>query len=304
MLALQGILRTTRAVGLARNVLRTSSYSTAAAPQPIVQPDIHFNKLFINNEWVDARSGKTFPTINPATEEIITHVAEADKADVDIAYEAAKKAFQLGSPWRTMDASERGRLINKLADLIERDMVYLASLETLDNGKPFHVAMAADLPLSIKCYRYYAGWSDKIEGKTIPIDGDFLCYTRHEPIGVCGQIIPWNFPLLMQAWKLGPALASGCTVIMKVAEQTPLTALYVAELIKEAGFPPGVVNILPGYGPTAGDAVASHPGIEKVAFTGSTEVGKIIQRRAADNLKKVTLELGGKSPNIVLKDCD
>lgn len=304
MFALRGICKPTRAWALGKTLRNTGLYSTAAAPQPIVQPDIHFNKLFINNEWVDARSGRTFPTINPATEEIITHVAEADKADVDIAYEAANEAFRLGSPWRTMDASERGRLLNRLADLIERDIVYLASLESLDNGKPFQVALAGDLALTLKCYRYYAGWADKIEGKTIPIDGDFFCYTRHEPVGVCGQIIPWNFPLLMQAWKLGPALAAGCTVLMKVAEQTPLTALYVANLIKEAGFPPGVVNILPGYGPTAGAAIAAHPGIEKVAFTGSTEVGKLIQTAAADNLKKVTLELGGKSPNIVLADCD
>ncbi|XP_030830092.1 aldehyde dehydrogenase, mitochondrial [Strongylocentrotus purpuratus] len=304
MFALRGMLRPSRAAALAKTLRSTGLYSTAAAPQPIVTPDIHFNKLFINNEWVDAQSGKTFPTINPATEDVITHVAEADKADVDIAYHAANEAFRLGSPWRTMDASDRGRCLNKLADLIERDQVYLASLETLDNGKPFQVAMAGDVALTMKCYRYYAGWTDKIEGKTIPIDGNFFAYTRHEPIGVCGQIIPWNFPLLMQAWKLAPALASGCTVVMKVAEQTPLTALYIASLIKEAGFPEGVVNILPGYGPTAGAAVASHPGMEKVAFTGSTEVGKIIQTAAADNLKKVTLELGGKSPNIVMADCD
>lgn len=276
----------------------------SAVPQPQTNPDIHCNKLFINNEWVDAASGKTFETINPSTEEVITNVAEADKVDVDIAVKAANEAFRLGSPWRTMDASERGNLMNRLADLMERDRAYLASLETLDNGKPYQVSFAADLALSINHYRYYAGWADKIHGNTIPADGSIFAYTRQEPVGVCGQIIPWNFPLLMQAWKLGPALAAGCCVVMKVAEQTPLTALYVAKLIKEAGFPPGVVNILTGFGPTAGGAVASHPDIVKVAFTGSTEVGRIVQETASANCKKVTLELGGKSPNVVLADVD
>ncbi len=204
-----------------------------------------------------------------------------------------------------MDASKRGVLLNKLADLIERDREYLARLETLDNGKPFKDSFNADLVLTIKCYRYYAGWADKVHGKTIPTDGDVFTYTRHEPVGVCGQIIPWNFPLVMQAWKLGPALCCGNTVVMKVAEQTPLTALYVAQLSKEAGFPPGVINIVPGYGPTAGAAISSHPKVDKVAFTGSTEVGHLIQQAAgASNLKRVTLELGGKSPNIVLADAD
>ena len=230
--------------------------------------EVKYNKLFINNEWVGALSGKTFPTLNPCTEEVICHVAEGDKADVDLAVKAAREAFKLNSPWRTMNASDRGQLIFKLANLIERDQKYLADLETLDNGKPAHIALAADLGLTIKCFRYYAGWTDKIEGKTIPIDGDFFCYTRHEPIGVVGQIIPWNFPLLMQAWKLAPALAAGNTVVMKPAEQTPLTALYVAQLIKEAGFPPGVVNVIPGYGPTAGAAISEHMDIDKVAFTG------------------------------------
>merc|ERR1711934_1057333 len=227
-----------------------------------------------------------------------------DKADVNIAVKAASEAFRLGSPWRTMDASRRGELLNKLADLLERDAVHLASLETLDNGKPYVMSMGADVALSVKCYRYFAGWADKNHGKVIPIDGNFMTYTRHEPVGVCGQIIPWNFPLLMQAWKLGPALATWNTVVMKLAEQTPLTGLYIAQLIKEAGFPAGVVNIVPGYGPTAGAAIANHPKVDKVAFTGSTEVGKIIQRAAADNIKRVTLELGGKSPTIVLADAD
>jgi len=278
--------------------------SAAALPQPIVTPDVKHTGIFINNEWHQSVSGRTFPTINPATGEIITQVQEGDKADVDKAVKAASEAFSLGSPWRTMDASVRGELLNKLADLIERDATYLASLETLDNGKPFVMSFLADVALSVKCYRYYAGWADKNHGKTIPIDGDFMSYTRHEPVGVCGQIIPWNFPLLMQAWKLGPALAMGNTVVMKLAEQTPLTGLHIADLIREAGFPAGVVNVVPGYGPTAGSAIANHPDVDKIAFTGSTEVGKIIQRAAADNIKRVTLELGGKSPTIVLADAD
>src|SRR5271170_3800220 len=196
-------------------------------------------------------------------------------------------------------------MLNRLADLIERHADELALLESLDNGKPYQVAKAADLPLSIACYRYYAGWADKLQGKTIPIAGNYFCYTRHEPVGVVGQIIPWNFPMLMQAWKLGPALATGNTVVMKPAEQTPLSALRIGELIVEAGFPAGVVNILPGYGPTAGAAIARHMDVDKVAFTGSTEVGKLIMQAAgASNLKRVTLELGGKSPNIVFADAD
>lgn len=281
-----------------------AALSTAPLPAPVEKPDIRYTGIFINNEWQESASGKTFPTINPATEEIIADVQEGDKPDVDRAVKAATQAFKLNSPWRTMDASDRGRLMNRLADLIERDAGYLASLETLDNGKPYNMSFYADLALTIKCFRYYAGWADKNHGKVIPADGNFLCYTRHEPVGVCGQIIPWNFPLLMQAWKLGPALATGNTCVMKLAEQTPLTGLYIGQLIKEAGFPEGVVNIIPGYGPTAGAAIATHPGVDKVAFTGSTEVGKIIQRAAADDIKKVTLELGGKSPTIVLADAD
>lgn len=250
-------------------------------------------------------SGKTFPTINPATGKKICDVQEGDKADVDKAVKAARNAFKIGSIWRTMDASQRGHLLYKLADLIERDREYLARLETLDNGKPYKDAYDTDLSLTIKCYRYYAGWSDKIQGKTIPVDGSFLCMTRHEPVGVCAQIIPWNFPLLMQAWKLGPALCAGNTIVLKTAEQTPLTANYVAALSVEAGFPPGVINVVPGYGPTAGAALSSHPDVDKVAFTGSTEVGQIIKQAAgASNLKRVTLELGGKSPNIIMADAD
>jgi aldehyde dehydrogenase (NAD+) len=268
------------------------------------QVRISATKLLINNRWVPAESGKTFATINPSTGEEICQIAEADAADVEKAVKAARHAFEHG-PWRKMPASERGRLINRLADLIETHADELARLESVDNGKPFTIAKAVDVAATVGCFRYFAGWSDKIHGKTIPIDGDYFCYTRHEPVGVVGQIIPWNFPMLMLAWKLAPALATGNTVIMKPAEQTPLSALRIGELLLEAGFPEGVVNMLPGYGPTAGAAIANHMDVDKVAFTGSTEVGHLIMRAAADsNLKRVTLELGGKSPNIVFADTD
>jgi len=276
-----------------------------ALPAPHKNPEIKYTQLFINNEFVNAESGKTFPTYNPCTEEVICQVQEGDKADVDKAVKAAQAAFALDSSWRTMDASDRGKLLLKLADLMERDRAYLASLETLDNGKPYTHAFYGDLQLSIDCYRYYGGYADKIHGKVIPTTGNFFSYTRHEPVGVCGQIIPWNFPLLMQAWKLAPALACGNVSVLKPAEQTPLTALYVAALIKEAGFPPGVVNVITGYGPTAGAAISEHMDIDKVAFTGSTEVGGLILKASAtSNLKRTTLELGGKSPNIIFADCD
>lgn len=278
----------------------TAPTGSSAAPQVKLGP----TKLLINGEWVAAASGKTFATRNPATEEVIANVAEGDAADVDMAVKAARRAFEEG-PWSKMSATERGKLLMKLADLIDANKKDLAALETLDNGKPFGDSLKADLPLTSACYRYYGGWADKIHGKTIPINGPYFCYTRHEPVGVVGQIIPWNFPLLMQAWKLGPALAAGCTVVLKVAEQTPLSALRIGELIMEAGFPPGVVNIVPGYGPTAGQALARHMDVDKVAFTGSTEVGHLIMKYAAEsNLKRVTLELGGKSPNIVFADTD
>uniref|UniRef100_A0A8C7LFG0 Aldehyde dehydrogenase 1 family, member A2 n=1 Tax=Oncorhynchus kisutch TaxID=8019 RepID=A0A8C7LFG0_ONCKI len=264
-----------------------------------------FDQIFINNEWQDSVSGKTFPVYNPASGEQICEVQEAEKADVDKAVQAARLAFTLGSVWRRMDASERGRLLAKLADLVERDSAYLATIESMDSGKPFLPTLFVDLQGTIKTLRYYAGYADKIHGTSIPMDGDYLSFTRHEPIGVCGQIIPWNFPLMMTAWKLGPALACGNTVVLKPAQQTPLTCLYIGSLVKEAGFPPGVVNILPGFGPTAGAAIASHMGIDKVAFTGSTEVGKRIQEAAGkSNLKRVTLELGGKNPNIIFADAD
>ncbi|RZF34967.1 hypothetical protein LSTR_LSTR010059 [Laodelphax striatellus] len=281
----------------------TSSYSSAV-PQPIVSPEINLTGIFINNEWKNAASGKTFPTINPATGEIIANVQQGQKADIDRAVEAANKAFKLNSPWRTMDASERGRLIYRLADLIERNATYLASLETLDNGKPYSQSYGVDINLSVKVLRYYAGWADKNHGKVVPMDGPFFSYTRHEPVGVCGQIIPWNFPILMMAWKLAPCLATGNTLVLKPAEQTPLTALYIAQLSKEAGFPDGVINVVPGFG-DAGEALVQHHHVDKVAFTGSTEVGKKIKQGAgATNLKRVTLELGGKSPNIILEDSD
>src|SRR5438270_6150563 len=279
--------------------------ATVLTPPPSTAVNIQQTKILIDNRFVDSVSGKTFETINPATGEVLAKVAEADAADVDLAVKAARKAFHAKSLWRRMSASDRGKLLNKLADLIEENADELALLESIDNGKPRHVARTADLPLVIACYRYYAGWADKIQGKTIPISGEYFCYTRHEPVGVVGQIIPWNFPLLMQAWKLAPALACGNTIILKVAEQTPLSALRVGELMIEAGFPEGVINILPGYGPTAGGAIARHMDIDKVAFTGSTEVGHLIMKAAAEtNLKRVTLELGGKSPNIVFADAD
>jgi aldehyde dehydrogenase (NAD+) len=277
-----------------------------ATATTVIEPKIKISatKLLIGNKWVDSLSGKTFPTINPATGEVITQVAEADAADVDKAVGAARAAFEKG-PWRKMTASQRGLLLYRLGDLIEKNIEELAQLESLDNGKPYQVALAADLPLTIACYRYYAGWADKIQGKTIPVQGRYFCYTKHEPVGVVAQIIPWNFPLLMQAWKLGPALSCGCTVVMKPAEQTPLSALRVAELALEAGFPEGVLNMLPGYGPTAGAALARHMDVDKVAFTGSTEVGHLVMKAAAEsNLKRVTLELGGKSPNIIFADAD
>ena len=282
--------------------------TTAAAPSRVSSRKspvkIRQTKMLIDGKWVDSASGRTFETINPATGDVIAHVAEGDAPDIDKATKAARKALEKG-PWKKMSARERGACIYRLADLIEQNKDELAKLESLDNGKPLKDAQAADLPLVIDCYRYYAGWADKIEGKTIPINGPYFCYTRHEPVGVVGQVIPWNFPLLMQAWKWGPALAAGCTTVLKPAEQTPLSALRVGELAMEAGIPAGVVNIVPGFGETAGAAIAEHMDIDKVAFTGSTEVGKLIMQAAGrSNLKRVTLELGGKSPNIVFADSD
>jgi phenylacetaldehyde dehydrogenase len=263
-------------------------------------------RLLIDGKWVDAQSGRTFPVYNPATGEVLDECAAGEKADIDLAVKAARRAFERG-PWSRLTPGQRSQLIWKLADLIEDHLDEFAQIESLDNGKPLSVARVADVPLAVDLFRYMAGWATKIDGQTLStsqLGTDFFAYTLREPIGVVGQIIPWNFPLLMAAWKLGPALATGCTVVLKPAEQTPLSALRLGELIEEAGFPPGVVNIVTGYGETAGAALAAHPDVDKVAFTGSTEVGKLIVQAAAGNLKKVSLELGGKSPNIVFGDAD
>jgi aldehyde dehydrogenase (NAD+) len=277
--------------------------ATALEPTTFALPEVRQTQLLIGGKWQDAVSGKTFATVNPATEETIAEVAEGDAADIDLAAKAARAAFETG-PWAKMDARDRGKLMTKLANLIEDNFDELAALESLDNGKPICDARAADLPLVIDCLHYYAGWADKIHGDTIPIRGDYFCYTRREPLGVCGQIIPWNFPMLMAAWKWGPALAAGCTIVMKPAEQTPLTCLRMAELALEAGFPPGVINVVPGYGPTAGAALVKHPGVDKIAFTGEHCTAQIIMADAAQTLKRLTFELGGKSPNIVFADAD
>jgi phenylacetaldehyde dehydrogenase len=266
-------------------------------------------QLFINGRWVDAASGKTFETPNPATGETLATVAEGDAEDIDRAVRAARKAFEDG-PWSSMTPSDRGRVIWRIGDLILEHVDELAQLETLDNGKPLTVATAADVPLAADLFHYMAGWATKIEGNSINISvpyapgANFHAYTLREPVGVVGQIIPWNFPLLMAAWKLGPALATGNCVVLKPAEQTPLSALRLAELMAEAGIPDGVVNVVTGFGETAGAALAAHDDVDKVAFTGSTEVGRLIIQAAAGNLKKLTLELGGKSPNIVFADVD
>ena len=307
--------KTTATSAVATSSLPSSSSSSAAAAAAAAEAvaatggdntvvPLHTG-LFIGNAFVPSISRRTFDVEDPSTGEIICCVAESDAADVEVAVQAAERAFEIGSEWRTMDASFRGELLYRLADLVERDREFLAALETRDNGKPYSDSFNVDLALVIKCFRYYAGWCDKIQGKTIPIDGPYFCYTRHEPIGIVGQIIPWNFPALMCAWKLAPALACGCCIVLKPAEQTPLTALHLAALVAEAGFPAGVVNVLPGYGATTGAAISGHPRIHKVAFTGSTPVGKLVMQAAAQsNCKAVTLELGGKSPNIVFDDAD
>jgi phenylacetaldehyde dehydrogenase len=262
-------------------------------------------KLFINGEWVAAKSGKTFPVEDPATEETIAHAPAGDKADIDLAVEAARRAFETG-PWSRISPAERSRLVWRLADLLEQHSDEFAELEALDNGKPVTNARQGDVRGSIEMFRYMAGWATRLNGETIPVSspGNWHAYTLREPVGVVGQIIPWNFPLMMAAWKLAPALAAGCTIVLKPAEQTPLSALRFGELIQEAGIPDGVVNIVTGFGETAGAALAEHPDVDKIAFTGSTEVGKLIVRAAAGNLKRVSLELGGKSPAVVFPDAD
>ncbi|KAI7741379.1 hypothetical protein M8C21_000839 [Ambrosia artemisiifolia] len=283
-----------------------SRFSTAAAlEEPITPPvTIEHIKLLINGQFVDAASGKTFPTLDPRTGQLIANVAEGDIEDVNRAVAAARKAFDEG-PWPRMTAYERSKILLRFADLVEKNADEIAALEAWDNGKPYEQATSDEIPLFIRLFRYYAGWADKIHGLTIQADGPHHVQTLHEPIGVAGQIIPWNFPLLMFSWKVGPALACGNTIVLKTAEQTPLSALYVARLFHEAGLPPGVLNIVSGYGPSAGAALASHMDVDKLAFTGSTQTGKIVLGLAAkSNLKPVTLELGGKSPFIVCEDAN
>lgn len=267
------------------------------------------HKLLIGGQWAEAASGKTFPVYNPATDEVIAQVAEGGKEDIDRAVKAARRALDSG-PWARMTPSERGRIIWKIGDLLLDNLEEFAQLESLDNGKPITVARAADVPLAADLFHYMAGWATKIEGSTIPLSVPYTpgtsyhAYTLREPVGVVGQIIPWNFPLLMAAWKIGPALAAGNCIILKPAEETPLSALRLGELCLEAGLPKGVLNVVTGFGESAGAPLAAHPDVDKIAFTGSTEVGRLIVQAAVHNLKKVTLELGGKSPNIVLADAD
>ena len=259
--------------------------------------------LWIDNEWVDAEGGGSFATVNPATEEVIAEVSEAREADVDRAVASARTAFR-NPKWRRMDPQKRARLLWRLADLVDAHADELGLLETRDNGKPYFEARRVDVPGVARTLRYYAGLADKVQGDTVPVPGPFLNYTLREPLGVVGAIIPWNFPLSMAAWKVAPALACGNTVVLKPAEQTPLTALRFGELAAQAGFPPGALNVVPGFGEVAGAALVRHPGVDAISFTGSTEVGRIVMREAAGTLKKVSLELGGKSPNIVFADSD
>ncbi len=277
------------------------------ATATVAPPKVSQTKLLINGEWVDSQSGKTFENINPATGEVIAQVAEGDAADIDLAVQAARRAFDDG-PWRTkISARKRGHLLYKLADLVDQNAQELAALETLDNGKPIGETMHADVPLVAQCFRYFAGLADKVQGDVIPVDGkpgSMLCYTLREPVGVCGQIIPWNFPMLMASWKWAPALAMGNTIVMKPAEQTPLTILRLGELAMEAGFPPGVINIVNGFGEIAGDALVKHPQVEKIAFTGEYKTAQLIMANVAPTLKRTTFELGGKSPNIIFADAD
>ncbi len=260
-------------------------------------------QLLIGGKFKDSLSGKTFLTVNPATEEVLAEISEAEEPDMDAAVKAARAAFN-HKVWRTMPARERSKLLWKIGDLIMKNADELALIETLDNGKPIFESRYVDIPSAAETFYYYAGWCTKIEGETIPVPGNFLNYTLREPYGVCGIITPWNFPLLMVAWKLAPALACGNTAVVKIAEETPLTGLRLGQLCLEAGVPDGVVNIVPGYGETAGRALVAHPDVDKISFTGSTAVGKEIMRTAADTLKKISLELGGKSPNIIFADAD
>ena len=270
--------------------------------RPAARPTIRQSRLMINNEWVDASDGGTFDTLNPATGDVLAKVAHATAKDVDAAVRTARKALETGV-WSRMDAADRGRLMFKLADRIEQHATELAALESVNSGKTIRDSRG-DVEGVVNTLRYYAGWADKIEGKTVPVRGNFLSYTLRQPVGVVGQIIPWNFPLLMLAWKWGPALACGNTIVMKTAEQTPLSAMRVAELAVEVGFPPGVINLLAGLGETTGQAMVVHPGIDKIAFTGHVDTARLIQKNAAPTLKRMTFELGGKSPNVVFGDAD
>ena len=290
--------------------MNTSTLPASALDQltPNVRQFLSGSKqLLIDGEWMDAATGKTFSVFDPATGETIAQVAEGEAEDIDHAVSAARHSFNKGT-WRNMTPSERGRILWHIGDMILDHLDEFAQLESIDNGKPVGVARVADVPLAADMFHYMAGWATKIEGNTIPISvpyasgAKFFAYTLREPVGVVGQIIPWNFPLLMAAWKLGPALVTGNSVVLKPAEQTPLSALLLGELVMQAGVPEGVLNIVTGFGETAGAALAGHPDVDKVAFTGSTEVGKLIVKAAAENLKKVTLELGGKSPTVVFKD--
>ncbi|AOV08687.1 aldehyde dehydrogenase family protein [Sporosarcina ureilytica] len=276
---------------------------TATLSKKVVEFLKGSKKLFINGNFVESDSGKTFKTYDPSNGEVLAHVSEAQAEDINKAVLAAKKAFEEG-PWSKMSAAERAKMMYKLAALIDENKQELAEIDSLDNGKPLRDLLENDIPNAVGQFEYFAGWTTKILGQTIPVSGSYFNYTRHEPVGVVGQIIPWNFPLMMAAWKIAPALATGCTVVLKPAEQTPLSALYLAQLIAEAGFPEGVINIVPGFGEPAGEALVKHPQVNKIAFTGSTTVGKKIMKEAADTLKRVTLELGGKSPNIILPDAD
>ena len=258
--------------------------------------------LFINNEWRAAASGKRFPVENPATEEVIAEVALGDSADVDNAVLAARTCFE-SDAWRGLSARKRGRLLTKAADLLEARLDEVARLETAHNGKTLFESKI-ELTMTVNTLRYYGGWADKITGDTLPVDGSFLCYTLREPVGVVGAIVPWNFPLNIASWKFAPALAAGCTIVLKPASETPLTALAMAELMLEAGVPPGAFNVVPGGGSTAGAALVRHLDVDKISFTGSTEVGRQIMKMAAESNKRVTLELGGKSPNVIFADAD
>ncbi len=258
--------------------------------------------LFINNEWRPAASGKRFPVENPATEEVLAEVALGDAADVDNAALAARACFE-SDGWRGLSARKRGRLLTKAADLLEARLDEFARLETAHNGKTLFESKI-ELTMTVNTLRYYGGWADKITGDTLPVDGPFLCYTLREPVGVVGAIVPWNFPLNIASWKFAPALAAGCTMVLKPASETPLTALAIADVMLEAGFPPGAFNVVPGGGATAGAALVRHPDVDKISFTGSTEVGRQIMKMAAESNKRLTLELGGKSPNVIFADAD